>query len=250
MVRSQSPQFQDPFVLVLTGAGISADSGIATFRDAGGLWEGHRIEDVATPEAWERNPRLVWRFYQLRRAQLREVAPNAAHLALARFEQACASAGVGFELVTQNVDDLHDRAGSRTWHMHGELTQIRCERCTAVVRGLAELDPESLLSCRKCGFPRMRPDIVWFGEVPYHLERIERSLSRCTHFVSIGTSGVVYPAAGFLSAARSRGAATIVNSLDEPANLHPRDRFVPGRASDVVPALLAGLAREVGIGDL
>jgi NAD-dependent deacetylase len=231
-----------PSVVVLTGAGISADSGLATFRDAGGLWEGHRVEDVATPEAWACNPALVWRFYQQRRAQLATVVPNAAHHALADFERHCLEREIPFLLVTQNVDDLHDRAGSkRLLHMHGELAQLRCERCESRLRDLAQVDPEHHLACKACAHPRLRNDVVWFGEQPYHLPEIERALVTCTHFFALGTSGVVYPAAGFLTLARASGARTFVQALERPENCDPRDEFVPGRAAEVVPDLLARL---------
>jgi len=223
-----------PALCVLTGAGVSADSGLATFRDAGGLWEGHRVEDVATPEAWARDPQTVWRFYQRRRAALAEVAPNPAHHALAELEREFASRGLPFTLVTQNVDDLHERAGSRPLHMHGELAVLRCEACDARLRELEHTAPE-FLPCEACGHPRLRPDVVWFGEIPFHLDEIERALAGCTHFVAIGTSGAVYPAAGFLSVARSLGAVTIVNSLDSPENLAAEDHFLPGNAAEVVP---------------
>lgn len=230
-------------IVVLTGAGISADSGLRTFRDADGLWEGHRVEDVATPQAWRRNPALVWRFYQERRAQLAEVAPNAAHHALSELEQRCARAGTDFLLVTQNVDDLHERAGSRRLlHMHGELAQLRCEGCDARLRDLAQVDPERYLPCPSCAHPRLRNDIVWFGEMPYHLPEIERALVTCTHFLALGTSGVVYPAAGFLSLARASGARTYVQALERPENCDPRDEFLAGRAAEVVPGWLATLA--------
>lgn len=234
-------------VLVLTGAGISADSGVRTFRDAGGLWEGHRVEDVATPEGWARDPRLVWGFYQERRRQLREVAPNAAHLALAAFERALEAAGHEFTLITQNVDDLHDRAGSRVLHMHGELRRLRCERCELVFVDTLHLDPGRFVECPDCAHPRLRPHIVWFGEVPFHLDAIAEALATCTHFLAIGTSGQVWPAAGMLVEARARGAATYVQALEPPSNLDPDDRFRRGRASEVVPALLTELAGELGL---
>ena len=234
-------------LVVLTGAGVSADSGVATFRGGGGLWEGHRVEDVATPEAWVRDPKLVWRFYQMRRAALLEVEPNAAHLALARFEQRMEEAGNELTLVSQNVDDLHQRAGSRVISMHGSLTRLVCEVCSTSKQGLDDLDGERYVPCKACGNARMRPDIVWFGEMPMEMDSIELALSRCTHFLSLGTSGVVYPAAGFLHAARSVGAETFVASLDEPENLDPRDEFLPGRAVDVVPALLERWAGEWGL---
>ena len=219
-------------IVVMTGAGISADSGVRTFRDAGGLWEGHRPEDVATPEAWARDPEVVWRFYQERRRQLHEVEPNAAHHAVAELQRR-----KKVTLITQNVDDLHERAGSDAIHMHGELAVLRCERCGCKVRDLDRCEP-AFLPCDGCGHARLRPDIVWFGEVPFHLDAIEAALLDCTHFVAIGTSGNVYPAAGMLQIARSRGAETVVQALELPSNADLSDEFVPGRAADVVPDLL------------
>ena len=233
-------------IVILTGAGVSADSGIPTFRGPGGLWEGHRIEEVATPEAWERDPVLVWRFYQMRRARLLESQPNEAHRALARLEETLSRARLPLLLVTQNVDDLHERAGSRPVHMHGELARVRCESCGYTPRDLEHLDPATFLPCGWCSHPRMRPDVVWFGEMPYHLEQIGQALAACSHFIAIGTSGLVYPAAGFLSEARARGARTWVNSLDPPENLHEADRFLPGRAAEVVPRLVAELESQLG----
>lgn len=234
-------------VLVLTGAGISADSGVRTFRDADGLWEGHRVEEVATPEGWHRDPRRVWRFYQERRRQLREVEPNAAHRALAAFEHALEAEGHEFTLITQNVDDLHDRAGSRALHMHGELWRLRCERCGLVHEDTLHLDPGRFVECPECAHARLRPHIVWFGEVPFHLDAIAEALATCTHFLAIGTSGQVWPAAGMLQEARGRGAVTVVQALEPPRNLDALDRFHAGRAATVVPTLLTELARELGI---
>lgn len=235
-----------PSIVVLTGAGISADSGLATFRDAGGLWEGQRVEDVATPAAWVRNPALVWRFYQLRRAALTTVVPNAAHHALVDFERHCRERDIPFLLVTQNVDDLHDRAGSRRLlHMHGELAVFRCERCDHRVRELTSLDPERYLPCPACAHARLRPDIVWFGEKPYHMEEIEQALGDCTHFLAIGTSGAVYPAAGFLELARTTGADTYIQALAPPENRGEGDELVLGRAVQVLPDLLARIAAEI-----
>jgi NAD-dependent deacetylase len=237
-------------VVVLTGAGISADSGVATFRGAGGLWEGHRIEDVATPGAWRRDPELVWRFYQLRRAALRTVEPNPAHRALVDLERRLAAAGARFTLVTQNVDDLHERAGSRNLlHMHGELSVLRCERCDARVRDREHLEPDEFVACAACGHARLRPDVVWFGEMPYHLGSIERDVAACTHFLAVGTSGVVYPAAGYLQLARECGARTWVQSLERPENVHASDQFVLGRAADTLPALLERLERQWTTGE-
>jgi NAD-dependent protein deacetylase/lipoamidase len=235
-------------VLVLTGAGVSADSGVATFRGAGGLWEGHALEDVATPEAWRRDPALVWRFYQLRRAALATVAPNAAHRALVELERRLTATGARFTLVTQNVDDLHERAGSRNLlHMHGELAVLACERCAARERDLEHVDPAAFVPCPGCGHARLRPDVVWFGEMPYHMDAIEAALEECTHFLAVGTSGVVYPAAGFLAQARASGARTWVQALDAPENVGHADTFVPGRAAEALPMLLAELAREWGL---
>jgi len=235
-------------VVVLSGAGISADSGVATFRDAGGLWEGQRPEDVATPEAWTRDPELVWRFYQARRALLGEVEPNAGHRALAVFERRLLAAGVGFTLVTQNVDDLHERAGSREpVHMHGELANLRCEGCDRVLRDLERTGGDAFLACDVCGHGRLRPDVVWFGELPYHLDLIATALQACTHFLALGTSGHVYPAAGFLAEARRRGARTWVQALERPENVDSRDTFVPGRSAEALPVLLEDLAETLGL---
>ncbi len=193
-------------IVILTGAGISAESGLATFRDKDGLWEGHRVEDVACPEAFRRNPELVHQFYNLRRASLATVEPNAAHLALARLQQEFRGQ---ITLVTQNVDDLHERAGSPgVVHMHGELKKARCEHCEHAAEWAGDLETGTTCPvCRRTG--GMRPDIVWFGEIPYHMERIESVLSGADLFVAIGTSGNVYPAAGFVHHASFAGAETL-----------------------------------------
>lgn len=191
------------------------------------------------------NPHLVWRFYQERRAALQDVQPNAGHSALAAFEQRLSELSIPFLLVTQNVDNLHDRAGSNALHMHGELAVLRCEVCDKRVRELTSLDPQRFVPCPQCEHPRLRPDIVWFGEMPFHMTRIEAALSSCTHFISAGTSGAVYPAAGFLSIARQVGARTYVNSLDAPDNLAPGDEFLAGRGGEILPALVERLLEEV-----
>jgi NAD-dependent deacetylase len=193
-----------PNLVILTGAGISAESGIATFRDANGLWENHRIEDVASPAAFRRDPETVHRFYNLRRAQLHTVHPNAAHLALAALERAWEGQG-GFLLVTQNVDDLHERAGSENLlHMHGEMRKSRCAACGDVRSHHGDITVA--LACAACAKPgRLRPDIVWFGEIPYHMDEIQTALERADIFAAIGTSGLVYPAAGFAALARDNG---------------------------------------------
>jgi NAD-dependent deacetylase len=233
-------------VVVLTGAGVSADSGVPTFRDAGGLWEGHRVEDVATPAAWRRDPALVWRFYQLRRAALARVTPNAAHVALARLQRELGQCGVPVTLVSQNVDDLHRRTGAEVLDMHGQLRRLACEACSARAWNDEDVDPERFLACAACGHAPLRPDVVWFGEVPHELDRVHAALARCTHFLCIGTSGVVYPAAGFLALARSLGARCVLNALEAPENLAPGDEFRAGRAAEVVPALVEEWLAELG----
>lgn len=219
-------------IVILTGAGISAESGLATFRGPGGLWEGHRVEDVCTPEALAADPELVHRFYDMRRAALAGVEPNAAHLALARLDREWAG---DLLIVTQNVDDLHERAGARRLlHMHGELTSALCAACGRRVRWPDPLPPGT--SCADCGAGALRPDIVFFGEIPYQMERIEAALSGCDLFVSIGTSGAVYPAAGFVRLARQFGAETLELNLDPSAGSGWFDDSRFGPASALVPA--------------
>src|SRR5688572_27044989 len=226
-------------IVVLTGAGISAESGLATFRGADGLWEGHRVEDVATPEAFRRDPALVHQFYDARRARLGEVQPNAAHEALARLD---AEWPGELLIVTQNVDDLHERAGARRLlHMHGELKSAWCLACDARVSWEAELS--SSPPCPACGEAgRLRPDIVWFGEMPYDMERIDRALLDSDLFVSIGTSGAVYPAAGFVQTARYAGARTLELNLEpslgsvyfEETRIGPAGVLVPEWVEEVL----------------
>lgn len=198
-------------IVILTGAGISAESGLATFRGPDGLWEGHRVEDVATPEAFARDPALVQKFYDERRARLKQVEPNAAHRALARLDAEWPS---DLLIVTQNVDDLHERAGAtRVLHMHGELKSAWCLACDGRV-GWEESLSESP-ACPSCVTEgKLRPDIVWFGEMPYEMDRIDDALREADLFVSIGTSGAVYPAAGFVQTARYCGARTLEMNLD------------------------------------
>ena len=218
-------------IVILTGAGISAESGVPTFRAADGLWEGHRIEDVATPEAFRRDPGLVQGFYDARRAHLARVEPNAAHAALARLDEAWPG---GLLLVTQNVDDLHERAGSRRLiHMHGELKSALCAGCGRTRRwdgDLAGAEP-----CAACGGV-LRPDIVWFGEMPYRMDEIDRALAEAGLFVSIGTSGAVYPAAGYVQQARWNGAATLELNLEPSAGTALFDAARHGPAGLLVPA--------------
>ena len=264
-------------IVILTGAGVSAESGLATFRGPDGLWEGHRVEDVCTPEAFRRDPALVHAFYDARRAKLGTVEPNAAHRALARLDEQWSGELL---LVTQNVDDLHERAGSkRLIHMHGELTRGWCLACDerfgwegpmgealrdAASRGSAApqdernqttAHAEEALSeaevpsrstrlnicpvCRTVG--RVRPDIVWFGEMPYGMDRIEQALQRCDLFVSIGTSGAVYPAAGFVRTARYRGAQTLEINLEPSLGSYMFDESRTGKAGDLVPRFVEEL---------
>lgn len=221
-------------LVILTGAGISAESGLATFRGPGGLWEGHRVEDVCTPQALARDPDLVHRFYDERRARLEEVQPNPAHRALARLEAEWTGELL---LVTQNVDDLHERGGAaQVLHMHGELTSALCARCGERWRWSASLPPGSI--CGQCGAAALRPDIVFFGEMPYEMERIDDALRGCDLFVSIGTSGAVYPAAGFVQTARYVGARTVELNLDPSAGSDWFHESRLGPASELVPAFV------------
>ena len=223
-------------LVILTGAGISAESGLRTFRAADGLWEQHRVQDVATPEAFHRDPVLVHRFYNERRRSLATVQPNAAHLALARLEQEWNGELL---LVTQNVDDLHDRAGSRNLlHMHGELLKGRCLACGTIHDWPGDMDPTS--RCSTCGRGAMRPHIVWFGELPLEMDRIYRALDRCDLFVAIGTSGHVYPAAGFVAAA-APGARTVARNLESSLVASAFQEARTGLATDLVPAFVAEL---------
>jgi len=198
-------------IVILTGAGVSAESGLATFRGPDGLWEGHRVEDVATPEAFARDPELVHKFYDARRARLGEVEPNAAHRALARLD---AEWPGELLIVTQNVDDLHERAGAkRLLHMHGELASGWCLRCNERFGWSGAMGAGA--ECPSCGTVGLvRPDIVWFGEMPYEMERIDEAIMGADLFVSIGTSGAVYPAAGFVQTAKYCGARTLEINLE------------------------------------
>ncbi len=227
----------DPIV-ILTGAGISAESGLKTFRAGDGLWEDHRVEDVATPEAFQRNPDLVQRFYNARRRQLKDAAvkPNAAHLALADLQKKWKAPAL---IVTQNVDNLHERAGSEAViHMHGELNKVRCLKCGEVSAWEDDLEDKSKCgSCEAVG--QLRPHIVWFGEIPLEMEEIDEALSYAGLFLSIGTSGLVYPAAGFVQVVRSVGHAHAVELNLEPtssSSLFHEHRV--GSASETVPQIV------------
>ncbi|WP_066016605.1 Sir2 family NAD+-dependent deacetylase [Endozoicomonas atrinae] len=225
-------------IVVLTGAGISAESGIRTFRAGDGLWENHPVEDVATPEGYARNPSLVQRFYNDRRRQLNSVEPNLAHQALAEFERQFSGS---FLLVTQNVDDLHERAGSdRLIHMHGELLKVHCQDTEQVFHWDQDVTVDTRCEC--CGVAgNLRPHIVWFGEMPLQMDEIYQALSNCDLFVSIGTSGNVYPAAGFFQEAAAAGAKTVELNL-EPGNhgsLFDEQRYGP--ATEVVDRFFSSI---------
>lgn len=228
-------------IVILTGAGISAESGIRTFRASDGLWENHRIEDVATPEGFARNPQLVHHFYNARRRQLlqEDVRPNPAHSALARLEHSFPGEVL---IVTQNVDNLHERAGSRNLvHMHGELLKMHCQVSGLVFDIREDLGFDTV--CRCCGEPgNLRPHIVWFGEMPLEMPRITRALEQCDLFLSIGTSGNVYPAAGFHQSAKGHGARTVELNLDPT---HSRfDEHLYGPASELVPEFVERLLQR------
>lgn len=228
-------------IVVLTGAGISAESGVRTFRDNDGLWEEHRVEDVATPEAFARDPELVQRFYNLRRAQLGTVEPNAAHKALAKLQAELAGE---VTIITQNVDDLHERGGATdVIHMHGELKKIRCRACMSVFEWEEDcLQETQCPSCQRA--PALRPHIVWFGEMPFHMELIAEKLEACDLFISVGTSGNVYPAAGFVANVRAYDRAHTIEVNLEPsegASMFAEKRH--GKAGELLPVLVEELLK-------
>src|ERR1035437_6297370 len=233
---SISPQDR---VFVLTGAGISAESGLPTFRASDGLWAGHRVEDVCTPDAWESNPALVWDFYSQRRAEGAKAQPNPAHVALAELE---AKLGDRFFLCTQNVDDLHERAGSvRLVHMHGELARSRCEdgcgRPPVEDRAVyANLDEVGRCPCGA----RLRPPIVFFGEIPLAMDRIQQEIDRATLMLVVGTSGSVYPAANFVHWAQMHGARTVYVGPEPPLHATAFTHVIEGAAGEVLPNLFTG----------
>jgi len=238
MHRPVRPEVTPGTIVVLTGAGISVESGLPSFRGAGGLWEGFRLEEVATPEAFARDPLTVQRFYDRRRRQLLAPGgePNPAHRALAELERRWPGEVL---VVTQNIDDLHERAGSvNLIHMHGELLKARCTACEAV-HGWRE-DLARAHACPACGRPdALRPHVVWFGEMPLALERIDEALGRCALFLAVGTSGQVYPAAGFVAEVRRRGRArTVELNLEPGAGSSLFDEVRTGPASAIVPACI------------
>ncbi|MBT54483.1 MAG: NAD-dependent protein deacylase [Mameliella sp.] len=233
-------------IVILTGAGLSAESGLGTFRDEGGLWAQHRIEDVATPEGFSRDPALVHAFYNARRQQAATATPNAAHDALARLQKKWPGDVI---IVTQNVDGLHEKAGATAIHMHGILTGALCAACDHRWPAPPEMSPRVM--CPTCGAPAARPDIVWFGEMPYHMEEIDSHLQDCAIFAAIGTSGQVYPAAGFVVEAARAGAETVELNLDRTETSRAFASHHIGPATDIVPnwvdSLLTGGARRLPI---
>lgn len=238
LITMKTPQS----IVILTGAGISAESGIKTFRAADGLWENHRIEDVATPEAFVRNPEQVHRFYNQRRQQLLAgVKANAAHLALADFEKKLAANNTNFLLVTQNIDNLHELAGSQELvHIHGELLKIRCTHCQRLFS--CDVDCSIDHVCQYCQHTgTLRPHVVWFGEFPLYMHKIQQALQHCDVFISIGTSGHVYPAAGFVQLAKQHGAKTIEINLAPSETASQFDQQFYGPATITVPAYLSQL---------
>jgi len=231
---------KDARIVILTGAGISRESGLHTFRDPDGIWARHRIEDVATPEAFQRDPAAVHGFYNARRRGLTDPAiqPNAAHLALAELERRWRGEVL---LVTQNIDDLHERAGSRNLiHMHGEILKRRCAACGNITPCREDLSAS--LACPACAsLGTLRPHVVWFGEMPLEMDRIFAALRQAELFLSIGTSGTVYPAAGFVTEARAAGAHTVELNLEPSEGRSLFDEAIHGPATEIVPAYLRRL---------
>lgn len=238
-------------ILILTGAGISADSGIATFRAADGLWENHPVEEVATPEGYARNPQLVQRFYNERRAELLSphIVPNAAHIALAKLERYFEKNGCGtVTIVTQNIDNLHERGGSnRVWHMHGELLKLRCPKSEQLYEWATDEPVTEGVRCECCqpSLP-LRPHIVWFGEMPLYMDEIAYQLAQANLFVAIGTSGNVYPAAGFVAEANALGIPTLAFNLEASNNSTLFDETIYGRAAETIPQWVEEVMAENG----
>jgi NAD-dependent deacetylase len=228
-------------IVILTGAGLSAESGLGTFRDEGGLWAQHRIEDVATPDGFARDPHLVHRFYNARRLQAAAAQPNAAHLALARLQAEYPGEVV---IVTQNVDGLHEMAGSAAIHMHGALAGALCAACGHRWHAPPEMSVSDC--CPSCTALTVRPDVVWFGEIPYHMDEIAGHLQTCDLFAAIGTSGQVYPAAGFVQEAGWSGAETIEINLTSTDISGAFDRHLEGPATQAVPLWVAEVLRVSG----
>ena len=228
-------------IVILTGAGLSAESGLGTFRDEGGLWAQHRIENVATPEGFARDPARVHAFYNARRVQAAGATPNAAHLALAQLQRDWPGRVI---LVTQNVDGLHEKAGATAIHMHGELARALCAACGHRWDAPAQMHPDD--PCPACHAPRTRPDVVWFGEIPYRMDEIADHLADCTLFAAIGTSGQVYPAAGFVTEAALQGARTVELNAAATDVSGAFDDHRIGPATAIVPAWVTELLAQRG----
>ena len=221
-------------IAVLTGAGISAESGVPVFRSEDGLWEQHRIEDVATYEGFTRDPVLVHNFYNKMRQELKSREPNPAHIALTKLQEELTARGGQVTIITQNIDDLHEKAHSQhVIHMHGELNKLLCERCGARIDFDGNSSPDTV--CPKCGKKAMRPDIVWFGEIPYHMEEIQQVLFACDLFLAVGTSGVVYPAAGFVSMCRHLGKPCVEFNLEPSVVGNVFNHGYYGKAGTTMP---------------
>lgn len=231
-------------IVVLTGAGVSKESGLDTFRDANGIWAKYSMEEVCTPEGFKKNPPKLHEFYNKLRQDLPKVKPNAAHIALAELERAIEQKKLNAEIlvITQNIDDLHERAGSKNlYHMHGELYKLWCRGCDAKIEWHQDCLTET--ACPQCGQHKLRPDIVWFGEMPYYMDEIQSALLSCDIFVSIGTSGVVYPAAGFVQMASSVQAKTIELNLEPSAGTSFFKESRLGPATKLVPELVEQLLK-------
>ena len=233
-------------IFILTGAGVSAESGLSTFRDKGGIWDQYKVEEVASIQGYERNPAYVLEFYNMRRNIHAGIEPNAAHLALAELEALWAERGGSVTLCTQNIDHLHEKGGSKqVLHMHGEIAKARCHDCGDLVPYDGDLSVN--LGCAACGrIGGMRPHVVWFGEMPLEMEVIGEALKAAELFVSIGTSGAVYPAASFVAEARRADIATMEINLEPSANAHLFDTGRYGKASEAVPAWVAEMAALAG----
>lgn len=228
-------------IVILTGAGISAESGLSTFRSENGLWNNHKVEDVATIEAFWRNPDYVHDFYNQMRPELFNARPNAAHLAITELQEKYNS---NINIITQNVDTLHEKAGNKNvWHIHGQINQIVCMNCGHVFETWGDISSEDV--CPQCNIAAMlKPNIVFFGENLLYMDKVEKLLQTCDLFISVGTSGVVYPAAGFVQVAKFAGADTIEVNLEETSNNYLFDRHIYGKAGDVLPHLVQELIKQ------
>lgn len=228
-------------IVILTGAGISAESGLATFRSENGLWNNHKVEDVATIEAYWRNPDYVHDFYNQMRPELMVAKPNKAHLALTELQNKYSH---NINIITQNVDTLHEKAGNKNvWHIHGQINQIVCMNCGHVFETWGDVSSEDI--CPQCNIAAMlKPNIVFFGENLLYMDKVEKLLQTCDLFISVGTSGVVYPAAGFVQVAKFAGADTIEVNLEKTSNNYLFDRHIYGKAGEVLPHLVQELIKQ------